>query len=63
MDKFLEMLTPSTVRGLILAIGTLAGIAIPDAKMESIMVIVGFVLAAHEIIRKQYDTDKQNKEV
>ncbi len=63
MDKFLEMLTPSTVRGLIIAGGTLAGLAIPEAKMEAIMVIVGFVLAAHEIIRKQYDTDKQNKEV
>ena len=63
MGKFVEFVfEPSTMRGLIIAGSTLAGFAIPEAKMESIMVIGGFVFAAHEIFRKQYDTKEMNKE-
>ncbi len=61
-DKFLAMLTPSTVRGLIIAVGTIAGIAIPDAKLEAIMVIVGVLLTVNEVFRTQYDTEELNKE-
>lgn len=62
MSKFLEMLLePSTMRGIIIAVSTLAGFVIPEAKIESIMVMGGVALAAHEIFRKQYDTDKLNK--
>ncbi len=62
MDKFIEMLLqPSTIRGIIIAISTLAGFALPEAKIESIMFIGGLALAGHEIFRTQYDTDKLNK--
>ena len=58
MSAFLKfLLEPSTMRGLIIAIGTLAGFVIPEAKIESILFIGGAVLAAHEIFRKQYDTE------
>ena len=57
MNNFVKLLLePSTMRGLIIAVGTLAGFVLPEAKIESIMVIGGVVLAAHEIFRNQYDT-------
>ena len=60
MNNFIKMLLePSTMRGLIIAIATLAGFVIPEAKIESIMVIAGIALAAHEIFRKQYDTEEE----
>lgn len=63
MDKFLEMLLePSTMRGLIIAIGSLAGFAVSEEKIAAVLVISGLVLGAHEIFRKQYDTEKLNKE-
>lgn len=64
MDKYIALLLePSTMRGLIIAVSTIAGVMLPEAKIESIMFIGGIAFAAHEIFRKQYDTEKMNKDV
>ena len=65
MKKVLDKLKePSTRRGLIVAVFAVLGTALPEAKMQSIMVVSGFVIfALNEIFSKQYDTEEQNKEV
>ncbi len=60
LDKLKE---PSTRRALVVAITGIFGYALPDAKMQSIMVVFGFVVfVLNEVFSKQFDTPEQNRE-
>ncbi len=62
MNNIIEwLLQPSTVRGIIISVGVLVGYTIPEAKMEAVLTLAALAMGLHELIRKQYDTDKLNK--
>ena len=56
MDNIIKwVLQPSTIRGLIISVGTLAGFVLHEAKIEAILTLSGLALGLHELVRHQYD--------
>jgi hypothetical protein len=59
MSKIIDHLKqPSTIKGF-LVLGGLLGIRLNPEQIESIIYLVGSILAVYEIVRNEHGTDKK----